>query len=415
MTISVSGGADSIAAHYEDLQAVATSFDAAADEVQAVADRLGALAFGARVGVFDLLTGLRVQGALDVLVAPFGALHWSVDELRGSAAGLRLAAASYLAEDTGLGHEIGSLLDGAARLGGASATGLSTLVRTRSPGAAGQAFLTADPALAGEASSMLLFTGLEQTAGRHYPDGHPVVEPLGPDPLVEAPPRDLPDLMDALAVRDETASGEISVSFLTGPDGTRRAVVDIPGTKSWSPMHTSDVTSLSTNARALVGVSTSYERGVLDAMDRAGVRTTDQVMLVGHSEGGMVAVNAARDAVRTGRFDVTHVVTAGSPIGRTVGGLPESVRVLALENTADVVPQLDARDNPVRPNVTTVHFDRNSGRVQSNHSLLDSYIPGAADCDASDDPSVRAFTRSASGFFDDTAERTHDFLILRDY
>ena len=66
-----------------------------------------------------------------------------------------------------------------------------------------------------------------------------------------------------------------------------------------------------------------------------------EVMLVGHSEGGIVAVDAARDAAASGRFRITHVVTAGSPVGDLAGELPTTVQLLALENTADVVPALD--------------------------------------------------------------------------
>ena len=35
---------------------------------------------------------------------------------------------------------------------------------------------------------------------------------------------------------------------------------------------------------------------------------------------------AVRDAVASGEFDVTHVITAGSPIGLTVGPLPAAVQ-----------------------------------------------------------------------------------------
>jgi pimeloyl-ACP methyl ester carboxylesterase len=202
---------------------------------------------------------------------------------------------------------------------------------------------------------------------------------------------------------------------VTGADGQRRAIVDVPGTKSWDPGRTDDVTSLSTNARALDGASTTYERGVLDAMTRAGVTNTDQVMIVGHSEGGMVAVTAARDAVRSGRFDVTHVVTAGAPIARSVGDLPESVRVLALENDHDVVPAIDGAANPASPNVTTVHFDVDTATVGGNHGLSTAYEAGAAETDASGDPSVHAFTDSAEGFLDGTDEDTQLYLITRKY
>ena len=205
------------------------------------------------------------------------------------------------------------------------------------------------------------------------------------------------------------------MSFVKSADGRRRAIVDIPGTKSWDAGASSDVTSMSTNARAIVGARSTYERGILRAMADSGIRPDEEVMLVGHSEGGAVAVTAARDAVRSKRFAVTHVVTAGAPIGRTVGELPESVRVLALENRADVVPNLDGAGNPSRPNVTTATFEVDHDDIVQNHALRESYAVGAAQCDASDDPSVRAFVDSADGFLSGTSEATHDYLITREY
>jgi hypothetical protein len=145
------------------------------------------------------------------------------------------------------------------------------------------------------------------------------------------------------------------------------------------------------------------------------VRRSDPVMLVGPSQGGMVAVTAARDAVRSGEFDVTHVVTAGSPIGRTVGQVPGRVRVLALENARDVVPHLDGRANPDRPNVTTVTGARGDGTVLGDHSLDGAYEPLAADAQASGDRSIRDFLRSARGYFDATAVRTYAFQVQREY
>ena len=66
-----------------------------------------------------------------------------------------------------------------------------------------------------------------------------------------------------------TAGGEIDVKFLHHADGSRSVIVDIPGTKDWSLRgFDPDVTNLASNLRAIQGVPTTYERGVLDAMQR---------------------------------------------------------------------------------------------------------------------------------------------------
>jgi pimeloyl-ACP methyl ester carboxylesterase len=189
--------------------------------------------------------------------------------------------------------------------------------------------------------------------------------------------------------------------------------VNIPGTKSWTPLPTHDITSLATNLRAVRGAATGYATGVLRAMAQAGVRPRDDVLLVGHSEGGMVAVRAAMEAHASGRFRITHIVTAGSPIGAFAARVPSNVEVLALENKHDVVPHLDGRSNADRVNVTTVTFDRDAHSIGANHGFERSYILGAGDVDASTDPSVEAFRAGAAGFFDAATARTERFVITR--
>ncbi|MBE7162915.1 MAG: alpha/beta hydrolase, partial [Williamsia herbipolensis] len=230
------------------------------------------------------------------------------------------------------------------------------------------------------------------------------------------PPRALHEVLGELARRNGDAHhGAVDVRILTLPDGSRRAIVDITGTKSWTPAPTADITSLTTNGRALTGTPTAYEQGVLSAMHDAGVRPTDPVMVVGHSEGGMVAVQVAQQAAASGRFDVTHVVTAGSPIGLTVGALPSRVRVLALENEHDVVPHLDGTANPDLPNVTTVEGDHGDGTVGGDHDIRESYVPIARDAEAASSRSIEAFLHSAGAFFRGERVETHAYQIVREY
>ena len=104
-----------------------------------------------------------------------------------------------------------------------------------------------------------------------------------------------------------------------------------------------------------------------------------------------------------------------APIGLTVGKLPGSVQVLALENRNDIVGHLDGRTNPDKVNVTTATLNRGDGAIIDDHEIEQSYLPGAADVDASGDPSIRSFLSGASGFFDATSVRTHTFVLTRQY
>ncbi|MDT4891788.1 MAG: hypothetical protein QOE97_823 [Pseudonocardiales bacterium] len=243
-------------------------------------------------------------------------------------------------------------------------------------------------------------------------DGTPVVTEGGTDPSEAAatPPHGVADLMSGLSRRNEEHGGDIDVRILYRPDGSRAAVVDIPGTKTWTTGGP-DVADLTTNCRAIAGRQTAYERGVLLAMERAGITPDVPVLLIGHSEGGMVAVNAALHA--DGRFRITHVVTAGAPVGDTVGAVPRDVRVLAVENEHDAVPHLDDRANPAKLNVLTATVHHDHGSPGSNHELEGSYVPGARDIDASNDPAIRAWLDSARPFLDATGVETRRYSITR--
>jgi hypothetical protein len=260
--------------------------------------------------------------------------------------------------------------------------------------------------------------------GLLYPDGTPVVTDRGDDPAIAGtrPPRGVGDLMTALNYRNGEASGadqgQIDVRTIEKqmPDGSIRKsyVVDIPGTKDWQFNPAGDRTHLNdfgTNLHALAGETTTYEQGIADALRRAGVQPGEPVMLVGHSQGGMVAVHAADDFVQSGQFNVTHVVTAGSPVARMP--VPSSVQVLSLENQHDIVPHLDARDNPDLPNRTTVTFDRQYGTVGDNHGIASSYTPAAIAVDSSGDPSVRKYLDSAGDFLNGDTATSHVYQVTR--
>ena len=119
-------------------------------------------------------------------------------------------------------------------------------------------------------------------------------------------------------------------------------------------------------------------------MTEAGIGPHDPVLLVGHSLGGL---EAASMLAHGSGFDVTHVVTAGSPLG-AVHGYPAGTHVLSLENRGDLVPLLDGRDNVDTTQQVTVQFDDRETSMIGNHGLQH-YLHGAAAADASADPSVR--------------------------
>jgi pimeloyl-ACP methyl ester carboxylesterase len=221
-----------------------------------------------------------------------------------------------------------------------------------------------------------------------------------------------------LSCRDgSTTSAGIDIRFVTHarPDGasTRSVIVDLPGTKDWNLLdrHNPNVADMTTNLRAVGNEQTTYESGVVAALLASGVRADEPIMLVGHSQGGLVAARLAADLAASDRFRVTHLLTAGAPIGLVA--IPSQVQVLSLENAGDVVVGLDAADNRSRPNQITVRTTRAASTFGASHSLAGAYLPAARDVDAAGDKSVGAWVSGAAAFLTGNGIETRAFQIDR--
>jgi hypothetical protein len=232
--------------------------------------------------------------------------------------------------------------------------------------------------------------------------------------LGQIPPANVTDLMDHLG---ETAAlsppeqpgdqGTIEIQRLEARDGSVRWIVYLPGTDTMTTTpfnQDADVRDMATNLHLIGGgQDTTYQRGIEEAMTRAGIKPHDPVLLAGHSQGGMEAATMLSHGTP---FHVTNVVTAGSPIAG-VSGYPPGSHILSLENRGDVVPLLDGRDNPDSLQQVTVQFDDHETSIAGNHALVH-YLHGAAAVDASEDPSIHEQVASlrAHGYFDGRADVT---------
>lgn len=205
-------------------------------------------------------------------------------------------------------------------------------------------------------------------------------------------PDSLADLMRSLDDTNNLDSdepgrhGAIQIQTVGQPPH-ERYVVYIPGTDDMSPIpqdgeHARD---METNYQLIGGMDSAYGHGIQQAMIDAGLEGKD-VMLVGHSQGGMVSTSLAADPDFTRHFNVQHVVTAGSPTAQ-VPDLPSGTSAIHFENRGDAVPLLDGEDNPDEPNRTTVKFDQGTSDVGGNHGI-DRYVEGAEAADASSNGSI---------------------------
>ncbi len=235
----------------------------------------------------------------------------------------------------------------------------------------------------------------------------PVVTPV--EPTWRAGP--LAGPAGVVALGEGLGGGRVRVVELAAPGGGSAWVVAVPGTQEWSPRAGANPFDLTTDVRAVTGDVTLAAAGVAAALAAAQVSaqpttgmTTqatareEPVLLVGHSQGGILAAALAADARFRAAHRVTHVVTTGAPVG--VFAVPRSVRVLSVEHADDPVPTLDLTPNPARLSWLTVRVGAGLPTDPRRHALGEYVrtVRAAAGAPRGTVPGLGAWEASAGDF-----------------
>jgi pimeloyl-ACP methyl ester carboxylesterase len=162
------------------------------------------------------------------------------------------------------------------------------------------------------------------------------------------PAGSLGSVLRRVADLERAPAASLAIERVLGHDGVARYLVELPGMRH--PGASPDPQDLSGAVSAMVLPVTGYTRCVTRALDAVGAPRGAEVMLVGHSQGGIVAMDLAGDpAFNGGRVRVTHVVTAGSPISSKRVAAGSGTKVLSVENVNDIVTHLDGVDSAASP------------------------------------------------------------------
>lgn len=199
-------------------------------------------------------------------------------------------------------------------------------------------------------------------------------------------PDSITSMLDRLWILSSKEEPTIGIDLFDNPSGNKTAVVYIPGTQSFGFGDSANPLDMASNLQAMAGVGgAASEKAVLLAIKQAGIVSPDEVILVGHSQGGMVAGNIAANP--TG-FSIAGLITFGAPIGQ-LGKL--KAPVMAIEHSNDPVPNLSGKANPLKTNWVSVQ--RVSSKAESNAVLfshsLKSYRNTALAVDSSLDVGVK--------------------------
>lgn len=138
-----------------------------------------------------------------------------------------------------------------------------------------------------------------------------------------------------------TGESAIDLQRIEHADDSVSWIVSIPGTMGgWNLPGTSVPFSWHANVPAYLGLATGGDALVAAAMTRAGIGPQEPVLLVGHSQGGMTAVQLALEDSVLAKFTIAGVVTLGSPVAHMPA--PE-VPVLHVQHAEDGVPALSGQ------------------------------------------------------------------------
>jgi hypothetical protein len=199
-------------------------------------------------------------------------------------------------------------------------------------------------------------------------------------------PTSITAMLDRLWKLSSSKEPTIGIDLFDNPTGNKTAVVYIPGTQTFGFGEGHNPLDMASNIQAISSPGqAASERAVLLAIRQAGIEADDEVILVGHSQGGMVAGNLA--AFPSG-YIAAGLVAFGAPLAH-IKNL--KAPVMAIEHVNDPVPNLSGKANPLKRNWVTVQ--RISEKPESNALLfshsLKSYKNTTTAIDVSNDVGIK--------------------------
>lgn len=210
--------------------------------------------------------------------------------------------------------------------------------------------------------------------------------------------------------------GSLAVLSIDRDDGTRAWVVHLPGTEDWSHVDSANPWDLEGNLEGMTAGQAAIftQQQVLiqefmkTALHDAGALPGEDVLITGHSGGGIHAAAAAANPVFLAEVNVKMIVIAGAP----ARNLPvaDGIAVLDLQNEHDIVASADFGPQPATPNWVAVTSHRTASRSTQDplswlgdaHEL-GNYVEDAKALEDSQNPALAGSRASIAGFFGSAA------------
>ncbi len=175
-------------------------------------------------------------------------------------------------------------------------------------------------------------------------------------------------------------SSAIRIDSFENPTG-RDLVVYIPGTQS-NQLAGENVFNIGSNISSMTSTElAASEVAVRRSLENMQVGENDRVILIGHSQGGIIASNIAI----SDDYDVAGLISVGAPIAHQDLKIP----VISIEHANDVVPALSGETNPISNNWVTVQNTPEAEDIIQAHAMT-GYIETAKLMDISHDTGLKS-------------------------
>ncbi|MBB4951635.1 hypothetical protein F4556_007170 [Kitasatospora gansuensis] len=173
-------------------------------------------------------------------------------------------------------------------------------------------------------------------------------EAVDPDPLLARTmahsANDITSYLDNMAALGNHGAALLRRIHCT--DGETRYVLLLPGL-SFAKLSNNTPADLAGGIDNTVNTDTTYTRAARRALESAGVPVGAELMIIGHSLGGMAAMNLAADLEFVTTYRLTHVIPTGSAIDDKRPADPDT-KVISLVNGYDLITGMDGR-GPAAP------------------------------------------------------------------
>ena len=167
-------------------------------------------------------------------------------------------------------------------------------------------------------------------------------------------------------------------SFKT--ESGRDLVVYIPGTQS-SKLAGENVFNVGSNISVMTSTElAASELAVRQSLEKLKITDSDRLILIGHSQGGIIASNLAI----SGDYQTAGLISVGAPIAHQELDIP----VVSIEHANDIVPALSGQTNPISETWVTVQNSPEAETIVDAHSM-NTYIETARLMDQSSDEGLK--------------------------